>query len=58
MATMVVQEIVSRGEFGPVLAQYSRLFRYNISFIESKQGEFGEILSLGMYIYHLILVRF
>ena len=51
---MAEQEIVSPGEFSPVLPQYSSLFRYNISYIGPLLGGFHEILSrpspLGYFI--------
>ena len=40
---MAEQEDLSAGVFLPV----PRLFRYNISFIDSPLGEFNEILFLG-----------
>ena len=45
---MAEQEIVSPGQFSPVLPQYSSLFRYNISFINPPLAEFDKILLLRM----------
>ena len=45
---MAEQEIVSSGEFSSVSPQYSRLFQYNISFIDSPPGEIERILPFGM----------